>query len=148
MRRCRRAERAAAPREVPLQAAGGRDAVSGTRAGHDQSSGCGLSPLPPAAAAARADAVVSAGNTGALMAISMIFYTRVNNQMTQGAAMEGPMQAQMKLMTWLMPIMMLVFFNSYAAGLSLYYLVANIITILQQIIIKKFQSLWQTRIEM
>ncbi|HCQ30248.1 MAG TPA: membrane protein insertase YidC [Flavobacteriales bacterium] len=73
-----------------------------------------------------------------LMAISMIFYTRVNNQMTQGAAMEGPMQAQMKLMTWLMPIMMLVFFNSYAAGLSLYYLVANIITILQQIIIRKY----------
>ncbi len=73
-----------------------------------------------------------------LMAISMIFYTRVNNQMTQGAAMEGPMQAQMKIMTWLMPLMMLVFFNNYAAGLSLYYLVANIITILQQIIIRKY----------
>ncbi|MCB9361595.1 MAG: membrane protein insertase YidC [Flavobacteriales bacterium] len=72
-----------------------------------------------------------------LMAISMIFYTKANSQMTAGA-MEGPMAGQMKIMTYLMPIMMLFFFNSYAAGLSFYYLVANVITILQQWVIRKW----------
>ncbi|GAB4249207.1 MAG: membrane protein insertase YidC [Vicingaceae bacterium] len=73
-----------------------------------------------------------------LMAISMIFYTKVNNQMTSGAGMEGAMASQMKIMTWLMPIMMLFFFNSYAAGLSYYYLIANMITIFQQFAIRKW----------
>jgi len=73
-----------------------------------------------------------------LMAISMIFYTKVNSQMTAGTGMEGPMAGQMKIMTYLMPVMMLFFFNNYAAGLSLYYLIANIITITQQIIIRKW----------
>ena len=50
----------------------------------------------------------------------------------------GAMAAQMKMMTYLMPIMMLFFFNSYAAGLSLYYLIANLITIFQQYAIKKW----------
>lgn len=73
-----------------------------------------------------------------LMAISMIFYTRVNSQMTSGMGGEGAMASQMKIMTYLMPIMMLFFFNSYAAGLSLYYLIANCITIGQQFVIRKW----------
>lgn len=73
-----------------------------------------------------------------LMAISMIFYTRVNSQMTSGAGMEGAMAAQMKIMMYLMPVMMLFFFNSYSSGLSYYYLVANLITIGQQIVIRKW----------
>ncbi len=73
-----------------------------------------------------------------LMAISMIFYTRANSQMTAGAGMEGAMASQMKIMTYLMPVMMLFFFNSYAAGLSLYYLIANCITIGQQFVIRKW----------
>ena len=72
-----------------------------------------------------------------LMAISMIFYTRVNSQMTSGMG-DGAMAGQMKVMTYLMPIMMLFFFNSYAAGLSLYYLIANCITIGQQFVIRKW----------
>ena len=72
-----------------------------------------------------------------LMAISMIFYTRVNSQMTSGMG-DGAMASQMKIMTYLMPIMMLFFFNSYAAGLSLYYLIANCITIGQQFVIRKW----------
>lgn len=73
-----------------------------------------------------------------LMAISMIFYTKANSQMTSGAGMDGAMASQMKIMTYLMPVMMLFFFNSYAAGLSYYYLVANMITIGQQAVIKKW----------
>ena len=37
-----------------------------------------------------------------------------------------------------MPIMMLFFFNSYASGLSYYYLIANMMTIGQQFVIKKY----------
>jgi len=73
-----------------------------------------------------------------LMAISMIFYTKANSQMTAGAGMEGAMATQMKIMTYLMPVMMLFFFNSYAAGLSLYYLIANVITIFMQMAIQKW----------
>jgi YidC/Oxa1 family membrane protein insertase len=72
------------------------------------------------------------------MAISMIFYTKANSQMTAGAGMEGAMASQMKIMTYLMPVMMLFFFNSYSAGLSFYYLIANVITIFQQYAIKKW----------
>ena len=73
-----------------------------------------------------------------LMAISMIFYTKANSQMTAGMGGDagGAMAAQMKMMTYLMPVMMLFFFNSYAAGLSLYYLIANMITIGQQYAIR------------
>ncbi|PCI93887.1 MAG: membrane protein insertase YidC [Flavobacteriales bacterium] len=75
-----------------------------------------------------------------MMAVSMIFYTKSNSQMTSGMGGDagGAMAAQMKMMTYLMPIMMLFFFNSYAAGLSLYYLIANLITIGQQYAIKKW----------
>lgn len=73
-----------------------------------------------------------------MMAVSMIFYTKANSQMTSGAGMDGMMASQMKIMTYMMPIMMLFFFNSYAAGLSLYYLIANLITIGQQYAIKKW----------
>jgi YidC/Oxa1 family membrane protein insertase len=75
-----------------------------------------------------------------MMAISMIFYTKVNSQMTTGMGGDdgGMMASQMKIMTYLMPVMMLFFFNSYAAGLSLYYLIANIITIGQQFAIRKW----------
>ena len=73
-----------------------------------------------------------------LMAISMIFYTKANSQMTAGSGMDGMMAQQMKIMMYLMPIMMLFFFNSYSAGLSYYYLIANVITIAQQWVIKTY----------
>lgn len=72
-----------------------------------------------------------------LMAASIMLYTKMNSQMTMGAATEGPMASQMKIMTYLMPVMMLFFFNSYSAGLSYYYFLANIISIGQTILIRK-----------
>jgi len=71
-----------------------------------------------------------------LMAISIAFYTKMNSQMS-GAMTEGPMAAQMKIMTYLMPVMMLFFFNNYSSGLSYYYLLANVISIGQTILIRK-----------
>tara|TARA_B000000557_G_scaffold255550_1_gene246809 strand:- start:694 stop:978 length:285 start_codon:yes stop_codon:yes gene_type:complete len=45
--------------------------------------------------------------------------------------------AQMKWMMYLMPIMFLGFFNNYAAGLSYYYFLANMITFSQQFLMKR-----------
>jgi len=66
-----------------------------------------------------------------LMTISTLIYTRMNNQMTG-------VNEQMKWIGYLMPIMFLGFFNSYAAALSYYYFLSNCVTFTQQWAIKKF----------
>jgi YidC/Oxa1 family membrane protein insertase len=69
-----------------------------------------------------------------LMTISTIIYTKINNDMmATGNQMPG-----MKTMMYLMPIMFLGFFNSYSAGLSYYYLLANLITFAQMFAIRRF----------
>ena len=68
-----------------------------------------------------------------LMAASMVISTRMNMQQTDtGQQMPG-----MKAMMYLMPVMMLLFFNSYSSGLSFYYLVSNLITFGQMAIIRR-----------
>ena len=59
-----------------------------------------------------------------LMTISTILYTRFNMSMQAGS----PQMEQMKWMMYLMPVMMLGWFNSYASGLSYYYFLANMVT--------------------
>ncbi|MBL7941008.1 MAG: membrane protein insertase YidC [Flavobacteriales bacterium] len=62
-----------------------------------------------------------------LMAASTMAYTAINSkQMPQQQGMPN-----MKLMMYLFPVMMLFFMNSLPAGLSYYYLLANVISILQ-----------------
>ena len=59
--------------------------------------------------------------------------------MTTGQSMqqqEG--MPNMKFIMYLSPLMMLVFFNNYASGLSLYYFVSNMITIGIMLVIKNF----------
>ncbi len=59
-----------------------------------------------------------------LMTVSTIIYTRMNSQMmSTGAQMPG-----MKTMIYIMPVMLLGIFNNFAAGLSYYYFLANVIT--------------------
>ncbi|MEZ4756140.1 MAG: membrane protein insertase YidC [Flavobacteriales bacterium] len=68
-----------------------------------------------------------------LMAASTIIYTMINSQqMPQQQGMPN-----MKLMMYLFPVMMLFFMNSLPAGLSYYYLLANVISILQMTLLKK-----------
>ena len=70
-----------------------------------------------------------------LMFASTIIYTWMNQSMLQ------PQQTQMpgmKYMMYLMPVIFLAVMNSYAAGLSWYYFLANIITFLQTWLMKKF----------
>ncbi|MEQ9064985.1 MAG: membrane protein insertase YidC [Vicingaceae bacterium] len=76
-----------------------------------------------------------------LMAISMVFYTRINSGqmgMDTGGAGSEMMATQMKIMMYLMPIMMLFFFNSYSSGLSYYYFIANVISMGQMLAIKNW----------
>ncbi|RMG19742.1 MAG: membrane protein insertase YidC, partial [Bacteroidetes bacterium] len=69
-----------------------------------------------------------------LMAASTFVYT-IYQQKSQPATGAG---AQMKYIAYFMPLVLLIFLNSYAAGLSLYYFVSNIISISQTVIIRKF----------
>ena len=69
-----------------------------------------------------------------LMTVTTIIYTWLNNQM-MGSTQQMP---GMKVMMYLMPIMFLGFFNSFASGLSYYYFLANIFTFLQMFLIRRF----------
>jgi YidC/Oxa1 family membrane protein insertase len=69
-----------------------------------------------------------------LMTISTIIYTKINNDMmSTGQQIQG-----MKTISYLMPIMFLGFFNSYAAALSYYYLLANLLTFGQMYLFRRF----------
>lgn len=69
-----------------------------------------------------------------LMALSSYLYTFITNQNTA----QDSQMAQMKVMMYIFPAMLLIWFNNYSSGLSLYYFLANIITITQMFVIKKF----------
>lgn len=60
--------------------------------------------------------------------------------MTMGQTMQTPQPGMpnMKILMYISPLFMLVFFNNYASGLSLYYFVSNLITIGIMLVIKHF----------
>lgn len=68
-----------------------------------------------------------------LMCVTNIVYTKFTMQAQSNQQMPG-----MAFMMYLMPIMLLFFFNDYPAGLCYYYFVSTLITVLQTIIIKMF----------
>ena len=69
-----------------------------------------------------------------LMTITNILYVKYNNEMTGAGTQQMP---GMKTMMYLMPVMFLFIFNSYAAGLSLYYFLSLVFTFVQMFIFKK-----------
>ena len=73
----------------------------------------------------------------ALMFVSTIVYTYMNSNMMpqQNNQMPG-----MKFMMYFMPVIFLAVMNKYAAGLSWYYFLANMITFGQNYVIKWFVS--------
>ena len=77
-----------------------------------------------------------------LAAIAIFFYMKMTSGDQQMAApqQEGmpDMAKMMKIMIYVSPLMMLFFFNSYGAGLSLYNFISNLITIGIMIVIKKY----------
>jgi YidC/Oxa1 family membrane protein insertase len=68
-----------------------------------------------------------------LMAITMFISTKIS-----GSSQTSGGQPGMKMMLYMMPVMMLFWFNNYASGLSYYYFLANLITIIQTLIIRRF----------
>jgi YidC/Oxa1 family membrane protein insertase len=78
-----------------------------------------------------------------LASVAIFFYMKMNQ--SQQMSMQAPpqegmpdMSKMMKYMIYLSPIMMLVFFNRYASGLSLYYFVSNLLTITIMLVIKNY----------
>ena len=72
-----------------------------------------------------------------LMAVSMFFYSKITTQGQMSS--NDPNTASMRFMSvWMMPIMMFFICNSLSAGLTYYYLLSNLITMLETWIIKKF----------
>ncbi|MBR5384374.1 MAG: membrane protein insertase YidC [Bacteroidales bacterium] len=72
-----------------------------------------------------------------LMAVSMFFYSKV----LSGSQMSGndPNTQMMRVMSiYFMPIMMFVICNSLSSGLSYYYLLSNIITMIETFVIRKW----------
>ncbi len=69
-----------------------------------------------------------------LMSAAILISTIMNGNQMNGSSNQLP---GMKLMMYLMPVMMLVWFNNYSSGLSYYYFLSNLITIAQTLIIRK-----------
>jgi YidC/Oxa1 family membrane protein insertase len=68
-----------------------------------------------------------------LMTLSTLAMTYQSNQ-NNPAAMQGPM----KFYSYLMPVVFFFVLNSFAAGLTWYYLVSNLVTMAQQAITRRF----------
>jgi YidC/Oxa1 family membrane protein insertase len=99
-----------------------------------------------------------------LMAVALVFSSRLNTGQMGDSNQQMP--GMKFMMTYMMPVMMLFFFNKYAAGLSYYYFLSNVITLGQTVFIRRFvddeailrklhenkkkvvkKSKWQERIE-
>lgn len=79
-----------------------------------------------------------------LMTITNIIYTHINMQnQPGGASMPG-----MKWMMYFMPVMFLFFFNDYASGLSYYYFLSLLITIIQTYACRRMVDEEKVRAEM
>mgnify|MGYP002517063288 CR=1 FL=1 len=68
-----------------------------------------------------------------LMAIANIVSTKITMDSQNTGQQQMPM---MKWMMYLMPVMFLFFFNDYASGLSYYYLISTLLTLLQTFIFR------------
>ncbi len=72
-----------------------------------------------------------------LMAVSMFFYSKVTMQGQSTG--DDPNAKMMRFMSvWMMPIMMFFICNNLSSGLSYYYLLSNLITMIETFVIKKW----------
>ena len=70
-----------------------------------------------------------------LMAASMFFYSYYNYQQTASTQQQVP--GMKFMMVYMMPVLLLLWFNSYASGLCYYYLLSNLLTIGQTLVIRR-----------
>ncbi|WP_340154416.1 membrane protein insertase YidC [uncultured Winogradskyella sp.] len=77
-----------------------------------------------------------------LAAVAIFFYMKMTTgqQVASQPTQEGmpDMGKMMKYMIYFSPLLMLVFFNNYASGLSLYYFISNLISIGIMLVIKNY----------
>ena len=77
-----------------------------------------------------------------LASVAIFFYMKMTtgDQSMAQPPQEGmpDMSKIMRIMIYISPIMMLIFFNMYASGLSLYYFISNLITIGIMFVIKNY----------
>lgn len=71
-----------------------------------------------------------------LMAVSTFFYSRMSTANMPTSTQPG--MPNMKVIMNIFPIITLVFFNKFAAGLNFYYFCANVFSIGQMMLIKRF----------
>ncbi|MEX0607946.1 MAG: membrane protein insertase YidC [Balneolaceae bacterium] len=71
-----------------------------------------------------------------LMTAAMMVQSKLTGGMSGGGA-SSPMAGQMKMLQYIFPFMLLFIFNNFASGLSLYYLIFNVLSIIQQFFIKR-----------
>ncbi|MFC3810122.1 membrane protein insertase YidC [Lacihabitans lacunae] len=69
-----------------------------------------------------------------LMTLSSLAFTYYNNQVTP----DQPGPIDMKKISYIFPLVFFFVLNSFPAALSFYYLVSNLVTIAQQLIVRKF----------
>lgn len=70
-----------------------------------------------------------------LMAVVFFIFSYMNYQ--QSASSQPQMAGMKFMMVYMMPVMMLLWFNDYSSGLCYYYLLSNLITIIQTIAIRR-----------
>lgn len=68
-----------------------------------------------------------------LMCVTQVLYTKFTMQAQSSAQMPG-----MNVMMYMMPVMLLFFFNDYPSGLCYYYFLSSLVTVIQTMVIKRF----------
>ena len=69
-------------------------------------------------------------------AVAMFFYTKMSGSQQMQPSQPG--MPNMKFIMYVIPFTLLIFFNNFASGVSLYYTISNILTIIIMLTIKNF----------
>ncbi|MEC8367639.1 MAG: membrane protein insertase YidC [Bacteroidota bacterium] len=69
-------------------------------------------------------------------AVAMFFYTKMSGSQQMQPSQPG--MPNMKFIMYIIPFTLLIFFNNFASGLSLYYTISNLLTIIIMLTIKNF----------
>ena len=77
------------------------------------------------------------GDHVSLFTLLMTVTTIFSMKMSSGQQMDNSAMPGMKTMMYMMPVMFLFFLNSFSAGLTYYYFLANVITIIQNEVFKR-----------
>ena len=70
------------------------------------------------------------------MAATTLVYTYMNSGNMQQPTQPG--MPDMRIMMYIFPVMMIFFLNDYSSGLSYYYFISTLVSILMMIAIKRF----------